>query len=275
MKSLSNFLSIISFVFLGLGFNFFNRRSTFQTYSTDQKFYLISIGIIVGVIGLLVRYKHLFTEQQSKDNNANHILEVINSLKKPNLYSLYLRPFNMDGLINVKKEWGETSIVLMEESHYNLESVFSKVLKTNYPLIGLGKSIGIGRVKQKPEDIDDWKDLFIKLVLHAKIVFIIPSFSTGTFYELNYLIQNNHLSKTYFIQPPCSRKNLEKIRNEWSEMRFWLKERGILIAAFNKNGQIFKLDSMNKIGDQRIELESLNPRALRFLFRNKFDLNNL
>jgi hypothetical protein len=69
------------------------------------------------------------------------------------------------------------------------------------PLVGLGRpgeAIGAGRYMT--DDVD-WQSVFEPLASAASGIIVVPSLTSGTRWEIEWIVQNKMLNKTLFIYP--------------------------------------------------------------------------
>jgi hypothetical protein len=78
----------------------------------------------------------------------------------------------------------------------------------------------------------------------------IPSAKTGTFWEIDFILTNNHLSKTIFIMPSqlaggiykfIFQKNFEsgECEDDWAKLIIEVGKRGVRFPEYDKNGLLF------------------------------------
>jgi len=145
-------------------------------------------------------------------------------------YGLYLRTFASSGKLNINGIDIETNLA------YSLPSYL--------PIIACGNpenhfSLGAGKVHL----IGKWQNKIKSIIDNAQLIFIIPSHSEGVIWELQYLKENNHLSKTFFLMLPNISYNEKPFSEEWNETVGKLKEYGFSLPKHFHKGLIFSLNS--------------------------------
>lgn len=129
-------------------------------------------------------------------------------------YCLYLRPFVSTGHLPIcvvasTMYFKYPAVVGKEqvEEHrdlVDLETLLAMAVSFYAPLVALGRpgeQVGAGRILTTE---DSWRIEFSRLSAGARIIFLLPSSTPGTRWELREVIDDEHLlSKTVFLIPPA------------------------------------------------------------------------
>jgi hypothetical protein len=100
-----------------------------------------------------------------------------------------------------------------EPDKIDIETLLSDAFPPESPLVGLGEpgeAIGVGRITTPDAE---WQRDVQKLAHAAQSILVIPSNHAGTQWELNYLKEQNLLSKSIFVMPPDSS---DEIVSNWN-----------------------------------------------------------
>lgn len=177
--------------------------------------------------------------------NSSSLFKSIKRGEKKN-FSLFLRPFNIDNKLTYNSEeqvanyFPFSNELINKEFALNLEKELVRLLKDKFPLVGLGKG-GINYSGRISTNENNWKRDFKFLSKEANYIFLIPATNSGTFFEMIWIKNNQHiLEKTYFILPP----KRESIYDEkkWEEIVHKCKTINIYLPAYIKQGCYFQLN---------------------------------
>jgi hypothetical protein len=236
----------------------------------------IAIMLVLLVIGVFISVRETRSAQKARDREGSEILEAVLSKNAPRYY-LYLRPFfltrHMD-LMNPKRGNLPTMV-----SHYSerettdLETMLERAVRKSGPLIALGQPgemIGAGRLAVPDAE---WKLPFEALARRAVCIFVIPSHTTGTTWEVKWLRDNAYLAKCVFIMPPKikTREKIELRKRKlvritvdmnilWEKAASVLAESDFHLPAYSEAGLLFTL---NDAGAVRTRAEIGDAARLR------------
>jgi len=179
----------------------------------------ITMMLVIAVIGGFISVRETRSVQKARDRKGAELLNAVLSQNAPH-YFLYLRPFfltrRMD-LANPKHgRWPMLVSFYSERNTTDLETMLERAVRKSGPLIALGQPgemIGAGRLVVPEEE---WKPPFEALARAASGIFVIPSHTTGTAWEIKWLRDNAYLTKCVFIMPP---KIKTRERIEWRKRR--------------------------------------------------------
>lgn len=160
-----------------------------------------------------VRHWEQVRLQRRRDERAARTLTAIqDGAPAPyGAYSIWLRPFTSTGRCWVvarssKAGKGTQSAQLAgyDITVTDLETLLAQVMEPVAPVIALGKSgeqVGAGRVDVPG---DRWQEEFALLARSAHAIFLLPSLSDGTAWELGFLLREPALlDRTVFLVPPA------------------------------------------------------------------------
>lgn len=136
--------------------------------------------------------------------------------------------------------------------NYITDMTLIKVRESFSFLSGLGldaDSAGDDKVYIYPSlvNVEDlvWKERILLAMRNAPIIFIVPSYHSGTMWEMKEIMSNDELlSKTIFIKPPAYYKHAESIIDWWEKTReISLKSLGLYLPRMTREGCFFEIDN--------------------------------
>jgi hypothetical protein len=144
---------------------------------------------------------------------------------------------------------------IFSDSTYDLERQFVRAGGRKCPIIALGKpgeAIGVGRILT---DDASWRKLITTLIEKAQIILCVPSTRSGTRWELDYIVDNNHTRKTVFIMPPESPgfsiwSKKADFSKEWLDVQSYMRDHKLVAPDYVKSGQLFKVRSLSEPGSE-------------------------
>lgn len=167
-------------------------------------------------------------------------------------FALFLRPFSTTRKLSVRNPYKSLGFLWpgapAESDNIDIETLLSDAFHSENPLIGLGKpgeAVGVGRIAIEGSE---WQRAIQTLAQAAQSIFVIPSDHDGTRWELDYLREQNLLSKSVFVMPPNAS---DQIIHDWERSRGQLP---IYMPPYSKKGMLYTLDSVGKLQSS----ESLN-----------------
>jgi hypothetical protein len=223
----------------------------------------VGVMVVFVVIGRRISVHETRSVQRARDRKAAEILEAALN-KKLSRYYLYLRPFFLTGYLDLTNP--EHQGLPFAVSHYSeakttdLETLLERAVRKSGPLVALGQPgemIGAGRLAV-PEEV--WKARFVALARRASCIFVIPSHTTGTTWEIRWLQDNGHLAKCAFIMPPFVRIAGIDMKFLWELAASVLAESNLHLPAYSAPGLVFTL---NDAGTVRTRAEIGNAARLR------------
>lgn len=152
-------------------------------------------------------------------------------------FYLYLRPFNITNHLSMKNpSLQNVQDSLMPGRVQDFEHVLANTLElSGIPLIALGRpgeTVGAGRYNTND---DNWESVFHALASAASGILVVPSLNSGTLYEVRWLVANNKISETVFLQPSGFPAG------EWSDVTQAYREIGLFLIRDSASGKMFKL----------------------------------
>lgn len=186
--------------------------------------------------------------QRARDAFAAGVFEQLRSGRKPQAFSLYLRPFNFTGqaattdlLAGTLQQRAGTASRYLSKIAFDLEAPLAKATAGVAPLVCLGRPLdhfGAGRILVPDEG---WKEAIQLLIDAADCIFIIPSTRPGTLWEIASLVKTGAINKCIFIDLKDSKEAQELFQQEkeWPDIRSSLLASGFELPDNSKNGSLF------------------------------------
>ena len=173
-------------------------------------------------------------------------------------FSLYLRGFATTGKMPTVIEMHPMS-QSGGEGLLDFEAVLAKTLEPIAPLVALGRpgeQIGAGRVHC---DDDQWQENLVLLAGSAQYIFVVPTDSPGTMWEIDFLVRMKLLQKCFFLMPPRKSKT---DKEEWRRTVARAQQSGVCLRAYKHKGMIFTIREDGTPGRTRTLWEGLaRPKA--------------
>jgi hypothetical protein len=215
----------------------------------------LAMVAVLAFIGLVISARETRALQNVRDRQGAKVLNAVLSQDPPRYY-LYLRPFFLTRRMNLSNPKHGT--LPMQVSYYSetkttdLETMLERAVHQSGFLVALGQPgemIGAGRIAVAKEE---WKGRFESLARAAACIFVIPSHTTGTKWEVEWLRENAFLAKCVFIMPPrikekivWRKRKLVKItvdmKTLWNKAASVLAESGLFLPAYSEAGLVFTL----------------------------------
>jgi hypothetical protein len=228
----------------------------------------LAFGMVGGLGDALRRFEER-TVQRARDLDAERLFgQVLVSDSSPAMESrrfyLYLRAFNLTARMQIKNP--ERSIIPLS-SFYNqpfdveFESQLANALEEFGPLIGLGKPgehYGAGRISS---DEERWKSDLQKLATGSKLIFVIPSPTSGTLWEIGWLKETGFLCKCVFVMPPSSSPTGD-IPGMWPRAVEAVNKFEIKLPPYSSKGALLSFDSQGEMCTS-VEITSMSHKDLR------------
>lgn len=207
--------------------------------------------LLISILGFIVQQFSRTGQQRQqrlRDQRASEILTGLRTGQPPLLvagfgsligdgtYSLYLRGFATTGKMpqNIglqdRGAGGEQDLL-------DLEAILAQALESSAPLVALGQpgeQIGAGRVHS---DDDHWQENLALLADGAQYVFILPTDTPGTIWEIGFILRTKLLKKCFFLMPPW-KENGDK--DQWKRLRARM-ESLIHLPRYKHLGMIFTI----------------------------------
>jgi hypothetical protein len=226
-----------------------------------RAFWVLGIAACVClVLSIPLRRAILYTRQERHDVAARRLLEDLRAGKAPECkeFFVYLRSFETTG--RLKPPFFFT-VFVFERLHTNeLESFLALALEKQGPVVALGvpeEAIGAARILDGEAS---WKADIQMLLRRAAGVLVLPSAHEGTKWEIQFLKQENLLSKCVLLMPPRTRQF--DWRSKWEQAAQALQQYSITLPEYNERGLLFTLDEAGKVADARV-FSLFQRRSLR------------
>jgi len=229
---------------------------------------LLAVGMVGGLSDVIRRFEERAV-QRARDLDAERLFrQVLVSDSSPvtesRRFYLYLRAFNLTARMQIKNP--ERSIIPLS-SFYNqpfdveFESQLANALEGFGPLIGLGKPgehYGAGRISS---DEEGWKSDLQKLATGSKLIFVIPSPTSGTLWEIGWLKETGFLCKCVFVMPPSS-SPAGDIPGMWSRAVEAVNKFEIKLPPYSSKGALLSFDSQGETFTS-VEIKSVSHKDLK------------
>ncbi len=182
--------------------------------------------------------------QGRRDQRANEMLAFVGTQQDLD-FSLYLRAFSTEGKmpVFVSSSFFED---MRGERTLDLEALLGEAVEPFAPLVALGKpgeQFGAGRIHS---DETTWREKLGLLAQGARFIFVLPSDSAGTKWEVEWVQESGMLGKCLFVMPP---ENWFGWTERWEAIAGEMCRTGIRLPPYQPQGQIF---TMNNAGGVEI-----------------------
>lgn len=149
------------------------------------------------------------------------------------MYCLFLRPFDL-----IPYEYN-----IYRDEYIPMEEQIAEAILQVCPVLAIGRELSVG-----PGYIisADWQRDVALLMKHAIAILLLPDKTQGMKYEINHIIQNYYLPKTFFVGPP-SKRNTENWETQWKEIMVELKFAGLQVPTYKESGLIFHYSEQSSI----------------------------
>lgn len=207
------------------------------------QYWLLLIGISVSchllyvclsVAARRVYYLSLRRQQTAIDQAA------MERVSEGGHYFLYLRSFHFEPVIRVREDNKETirSTCWFRIYRTILQAYVAVALKPYAPTLGIGGVSSVGMTTYTTSD-ESWREDFRRLASGATGIFVLPSATEGSTWELEWLV-TNALKKTLFIVPPADSIPKSNEEEFWDHYDEFIKRHSALgflqSKAFNSTG---------------------------------------
>lgn len=199
-----------------------------------------TIALIVGAISFLYFYyiqsairwsrtgfKLIPKWHYEQQKIAEHLINRLRSGDKnyDRTYCFFVRPFEL-----IPYEYN-----LYRDEYVHLEEQIADMIRLVCPVIALGRKLPIG-----PGYIssDNWQNDVSLLMKHAAVILVLPDETPGMVYEIDHIIQNSYLPKTFFVGPPTA-QNTEHWKKQWKVINVQLESAGFHVPAYRDTGLVF------------------------------------
>lgn len=253
-------LGIVCLIIAGI----FILQASIQNESITNLTWIIAISgiLILGFFMAMLKQaeKRIKTYQKKRNDRANEIRdEVLNDKNPSKPYFVYLRPFDIDEKFVYPPETGAGEKYVeeygMPKNYHDLESALALLVYPHGELVALSKKegkAGAGHVKSTD---DSWENDVHKLCRFAEGIFIVPFSYEGTAWEVEMLVENNYLKKTFFVMPSKSiifrlfgSKRLSRDYKElWESGRSRYGELGLELPKYDTHGGVVPFNNKNQI----------------------------
>ncbi len=189
--------------------------------------------------------------------------EVMEGKNPARPYFVYLRPFDMDGAF-VQAPRSAPDIAYIEKygmptSQHDLESALALLVYPFGELVALGDNpspafdSGAARLRSTEET---WQAEILRLCEHAEGVFVVPFDRKGTAWEIEMLVTNDWLNKSFFVMPAKPALGLGSKRLDYQAL--WeagrAKYKVLTLPPYNRYGGIVE------VGDRKHYHEGFGAR---------------
>ena len=222
---------------------------------------LAAVSIVAGIISAGQQKR----QQRERDARASQIIEDLQREDKRS-YSLYLRGFFTTGRMPIFTDMADRALSAAgSEGILDIEAIVGDAVESESPLVALGKpgeQIGAGRIQSQVEQWQKDVDLLAKGATH---IFVLPTDTPGTKWEIEYIMENQLIERCIFLMPPAG-SNIDW-REDWERTASEMQKLGIHLPPYKSNGMIF---TIGKDGTVKLSI-SLGANAKQV----KNDINEL
>jgi hypothetical protein len=207
--------------------------------------------------GVTVRSLAVDREQRRRDRLAMDVLRAVRQDPAVIDYCLYCRPFAATRNLFLKNPARANAPI--DPSYHaqpemlDLETELEQSVREFGPLVALGRPgehVGAGRIAIEDPD---WQVAFIWLAQHARLIFVIPSFTEGTRWEIRWLKEHDRLSSCVFIIPGAGRFGTLAVKRDELDIEVPITPAGA--------GYLFKVSGDGKVSES-IGLQTSTRREL-------------
>jgi len=218
-----------------------------QWTSSGETFTTLAYALPMIMAGAWMLYEHEGGAQAELEKAVEKLLDQNN--KNPEKFYLYLRPFDSTNAYKItSSHLNVFSFEYWERDGFDdIERLIARALRPTAYFIALGKPNehrGAARILTTEEN---WQDAVSKLSKQAKLIFILPSFRPGTYWELKNLLRNGWLEKTIFFMPPTNNAWYSSdslvVEDDWSKTQSAFLNLGLTLPDATPEGALFKLAS--------------------------------
>jgi tetratricopeptide (TPR) repeat protein len=123
-----------------------------------------------------------------------------------------------------------------------------------------------------PTTDESWREVLRALGMEAQVIIVIPTYTQGTSWEIEWVTANKFLHKTCFLMPPPGPGDDAWWADNWRELRNWAVRLGLDLPAYTPEGSIFRLTSEGLLdqidfsviyGDGDLKMPLLNQLLFR------------
>lgn len=207
--------------------------------------FLAFLTVIVGIIGYMISIVMQKKHQRLRNCRASKIMISLKKMPKP-VYSLYLRAFSTTGMMQQSiashqfEEWGGQTDMFLD-----FEAVLAKAVEIFAPLVKLGtsdKNVGAGVIRCNDSD---WQEKLKLLAQESNFIFVLPSYSYGTMWEIQWVLKNGLIEKCFFVMP----RDDYSINwaEEWEIISSEILKIGLRLPAYQPCGMIFIMNKEGKV----------------------------
>jgi hypothetical protein len=223
------------------------------------------LAVLLATVGLFIQSKEQRVVQRERDRKAARILTAILE-ENSSRFFLYLRPFFLTAHVPLKNpRRSEIPMVLSYHSEprtIDFETLLERSVRRFAPLVAIGRQgvvIGAGRITLADTE---WKARLEVLAQSAELIFVIPSQTSGTKWEVARLKEMGLISKCIFVMPPKPNPGRPQVLslwplklrqvtldtpNLWQQAADALREMGLNPPPYSDGGLLFMFDASGVI----------------------------
>jgi hypothetical protein len=247
---LFGFLSLIIRVAGAIVFMF--AFASVRTYSTLKSILIGIIGLFIIAIGNALRDTKFSINQVRRERKAEKLFKSIATPKYQGYslrqsvhpFALLLRPFSIEGRLQEQQTTMIKNLGIPDAPHYlDFESFLANVIDPLAMFITLKSSeaasiLGAARITSG----DTWKEDIKKLGSLAKMIVVIPSYSPGILWEIDWLRNSSMLKKSIFVMPPNPETGSLDIEAAWKKATEEYHKINVVLPDYDDRGMFFIID---------------------------------
>ncbi|MFZ0684427.1 MAG: hypothetical protein WAM89_02700 [Terriglobales bacterium] len=205
----------------------------------------VIFGFVLAFAGYVLNMAADSQEQVRKDDEADDLVRSVLAGKE-RFYYMYLRPFRVTNKIRLRDPGARRRPIqdsFKPEPVRTFEAVLDRALRAyGIPLVGLGRpgeAIGAGRITTTDEN---WQVTFEALAQAASGFIVVPALTSGTLWEVDWLVQHKFIHKTVFIIPA----NASQEAKEYAKLGLRFPEDGAKgILKLSETGDVIARRSLD------------------------------
>ncbi len=210
------------------------------------------IGLVLAGIGGAIESRQLKKEQVDRRTKAGRVFFAIQEKRKPEPYSLFLRPFDIDEEYTVPSRHQEVSNWIpgsppvyvpvdraLVESNRFLDLIGVRLSSSSFRFGGFGEIV--------LQDSDNWK-LQVKLLIRdASQLVVVPGRSESMKWEIAMIRELGKLGVTIFIRTPQGFKGITNFEEDFGIPFNARIDDAPHVFRLSETGEVYELSSLTNL----------------------------